>query len=624
MFNRSHKIGWTLSNLSKFEMEALQQLKHNNQIVIKSADKGSSVVIMDRIDYVWEGNRQLSDTNYYIKLNKPIYMDTVPMVQKIINTLYIKKFINVKQKTYLLGSGEPRIRRFYMLPKIHKKPQSWSVPFKIPPGRPIVSDCGSETYQTAKFIDFYLNPLSKLHTSYIKDTFDFVQKIKQIQVPQSAFLFSLDVTSLYTNINSAQGILAVKNVFKKYPNSKRPDKEILQLLDINLNRNDFEFDNQYFLQVKGTAMGKTFAPSYADLFMAEWETEALATCQKRPLHYFRYLDDIWGIWQHSKEDFDHFLATLNSHNPSIQLTATIDPSSIDFLDTTTYKGKNFNEEHRLQVKVFFKETDTHALLFRTSHHPRHTFAGLIKSQLLRFKRICSNQEDFREATKILFSALRDRGYTHTMLRRALRTFSVPRPICLDPIIPIIVTYSYTNLDFVKRLKNNFLFSGGNNIFLKDHKLIAAFRKNPNLGDILVKARLKPLTIPRTRVQAEYFRHYTFVQNQHSKEVFRTQNNTGVHVRNCIYLIKCAQCHIQYVGETGNTLLTRFTQHRHNITKQKNMHIPLVRHFVDHNWTKLRATILESNPIWSVKQRRKIERGWITKLGTLWPGGLNER
>lgn len=182
----------------------------------------------------------------------------------------------------------------------------------------------------------------------------------------------------------------------------RPDKEILQLLEINLTKNDFEFDGQFYLQISGTAMGKVFAPSYANVFMAQWKEGALASCPKRPLHYFRYLDDIWGVWFHTEAEFYQFLDKLNQHRDSIKLPATFNPDSIDFLDTTTFKGPNFGEKRRLDVKVFFKETDSHSLLYTTSYHANHTFAGLVKSQLLRFKRICTRQEDFKVAVKILF------------------------------------------------------------------------------------------------------------------------------------------------------------------------------------------------------------------------------
>lgn len=146
-------------------------------------------------------------------------------MQKIVQRLYEKKFINAKQKSYLIGQAEPRARRFYMLPKIHKEPEKWSKPHEIPPGRPIVSDCSSQTYYTAEYLDFYLNPLSIRHPSYIKDTYDFINKIKQLSIPPDAFLFTMGIDSLYTNIDIAECIQAVKNIFVKYPDSKRPEKE---------------------------------------------------------------------------------------------------------------------------------------------------------------------------------------------------------------------------------------------------------------------------------------------------------------------------------------------------------------------------------------------------------------
>lgn len=163
----------------------------------------------------------------------------------------------------------------------------------------------------------------------------------QIEIPDEAFLFSIDIDSLYTNIDIQEGINSdefSKNIWTK---KKRPDKELIQLLEINLTRNDFEFNGDFYLQVKGTAMGKKFAPAYANIFMAEWESEALSKCVKKPLYYYRFLDDIWGIWHHSEQDFEGFLNTLNGHNASIKLKSTFHKTKIDFLDTTTFKGPNF-------------------------------------------------------------------------------------------------------------------------------------------------------------------------------------------------------------------------------------------------------------------------------------------
>lgn len=43
-----------------------------------------------------------------------------------------------------------------------------------------------------------------------------------------------------------------------------------------------KFNGQYYLQIKGTAMGKRFAPAYANIYMAEWEKTTFEKCRKLP------------------------------------------------------------------------------------------------------------------------------------------------------------------------------------------------------------------------------------------------------------------------------------------------------------------------------------------------------
>lgn len=145
----------------------------------------------------------------------------------------------------------------------------------------------------------------------------------------------MDVESLYTNIETSKGLEAIRECLQKYPDSTRPDGIILELLKINLGRNDFLYGDEWFLQVKGTAMGKRFSPAYANIYMAKWEEEAFQKCTKLPEAYYRYLDDIWGVWNHNREELDQFIQTLNNHHPSIKVKPTIDPKQVIFLDTIT-------------------------------------------------------------------------------------------------------------------------------------------------------------------------------------------------------------------------------------------------------------------------------------------------
>ena len=57
-------------NLTKEQWKGLMELRKNPEIVIKKADKGSAVVIMNTTDYLREGYRQLSDCNFYVKIRE--------------------------------------------------------------------------------------------------------------------------------------------------------------------------------------------------------------------------------------------------------------------------------------------------------------------------------------------------------------------------------------------------------------------------------------------------------------------------------------------------------------------------------------------------------------------------
>lgn len=623
-FKRHFKQHKEKNNLSQNEVKALRDLMHDRNIVIKPADKGSAVVILGRDQYTKEALRQLNNRTHYAKLKEPIYQQTIPAVYAIINSLHTKKFINAKQKQYLLGDTQPRARRFYILPKIHKNPEQWTLPHEIPPGRPIVSDCGSETYRTAEYIDHFLNPLSVRHPTYIKDTYHFIDIVKNLKIPPNSLLFTLDIDSLYTNIDTTAGLTAVKKVFQKYPNKRRPDKELLQLLEINLTKNDFEFDGEFYLQVKGTAMGKKFAPAYANIFMANWEEEALLKCPGKPLHFYRYLDDIWGVWVDSRQELDNFIGILNSHDPSIKVKHTINPQSIDFLDTTTYKGPAFAQNLKLDIKVFFKKTDTHALLFKTSFHPKHTFRSLVKSQLLRFDRICTRPEDFWESVRTLFAALRKRGYSRSFLRQGLKSFRVQKPTNQKEIIPLITNFSTISTILNNKIRNNYKTILEPAALLKNHQIISAYRRNKNLRDFLVNAKLKPLKESKHKPTQEYFHKLKYVRNRVDKTIYKITQNLTPQTSNCIYMIYCNKCGQQYIGETKNSIATRMWQHRYNILHKKYTVTPLVKHFVSHGMRAMRVLGIQSNSTWTDIIRKKNERKWIWRLNTLEPLGLNKK
>lgn len=224
------------------EREIIRELQENKNIVITPADKGSKIVIMDKQQYVREAHRQLANTKYYRPIGESLQKTSQSQIYAIINRLYYKKYITAKQRDFLFGPTSPRERQFYLLPKIHKEPESWPIPHRIPSGRPIVSDCNSATYNVSLYIDHFLGPLSTKHPSYLKDTYHFLEVVRRLVLPSNALLFTIDIESLYTNINTDLGLSTVRNTFRRNPDAQRPDEEVLQLLELCLRCNDFEFN----------------------------------------------------------------------------------------------------------------------------------------------------------------------------------------------------------------------------------------------------------------------------------------------------------------------------------------------------------------------------------------------
>ena len=52
-------------NLKKQEITALRNLQQNQEIVIKPADKGGTIVIQDKSKYIAECKRQLNNPQHY-------------------------------------------------------------------------------------------------------------------------------------------------------------------------------------------------------------------------------------------------------------------------------------------------------------------------------------------------------------------------------------------------------------------------------------------------------------------------------------------------------------------------------------------------------------------------------
>ena len=138
-----------------------------------------------------------------------------------------------------------------------------------------------------------------IYNSYIKHTTDSLNKIGRFDnLPDNTILVTLDVTALYSSIPHNDAIGACKKYLDRRTLSTTSSEDICQLIKFILENNVFSFNDEFFLQVCGTAMGTRMAPCHANIFMAELEDNFLSGYPYKPLAYYRYIDDIFIIWSH--------------------------------------------------------------------------------------------------------------------------------------------------------------------------------------------------------------------------------------------------------------------------------------------------------------------------------------
>ena len=108
-------------NLNPAERETLNALKHDTNINLKKADKGTTSVVLNIEDKIKEGQTQLDNREHYRPLVNPLVQETNLRVQQLISRLYLGNHIDEMTKTWLCQTPQPpHIPIFYTLTKIHK------------------------------------------------------------------------------------------------------------------------------------------------------------------------------------------------------------------------------------------------------------------------------------------------------------------------------------------------------------------------------------------------------------------------------------------------------------------------------------------------------------------------
>ena len=193
-------------------------------------------------------------------------------------------------------------------------------------------------------------------------------------------MITMDVNSLYTNIPHTDGINACRSFLNRHTTDPALISDIPIFIDFILTHNLFKFNDDHYLQIKGTAMGFKIAPAYANISMDAIETLFPSSSPPKSSIYYCYIDDIFLIWPHSIYSLTHFLEHVNNILQNVKFTYECSKTTLPLLDISVQIALNniFTTLHK-------KPADSHSYLHYNRCHPVHIKNSIIYTQFFKIQ-----------------------------------------------------------------------------------------------------------------------------------------------------------------------------------------------------------------------------------------------
>ncbi|CAJ0931129.1 unnamed protein product, partial [Ranitomeya imitator] len=473
----------------------------------------------------------------------------------------------------------------------------------------------------------------------------FLNVIKSIKdVTGDTILVTLDVNNLYTSIKHEKGMQATRLLLEGTNMEPRAINFLMNLLNLVLTENFFLFEDTYFLQVQGTAMGSNVAPPYANAFMSFFESEFVYTniLYKTHCHtWLRYIDDIFCMWVGPLTTLEEFFNQINAIWPELTFTITHDYNQVNFLDTTIIK----ESDGTLSTDLYTKSTDRNSLLLYQSCHPLATKKSIPISQFHRVRKIVSNDNTCKIRLDEMETRFTQRGYPKRLLYDCRQRLGSSDDKVFTHRIPFVHTFHPFAYKLHRKIRKHWSLLQTSYPDIPEFRtpFLPCFRKPSNLRNKLVRADMGSIQRVPRQVFLQTQRKGTFTCLKCSQcanvlkgpRISHPLTGTDIPIRGfftcdsqyVVYAIKCP-CGQIYVGETTQAVKDRISQHKSDIRCGKT-HLPVPNHFhqAGHTIAQLRFLVLEQ--IFSnrrggnrVKRLKLREAFWIHYLQSMEPKGLN--
>lgn len=601
------------SNLSLNEQRAMTKLRNNKELVLRSADKGNGLVLLNSEDYKQKCLNMLQDTSTYTVVEDT--RDHVTMKTVIAFTEKFSNLLREDEQKYLTRF-EARTSNFYGLPKVHKSSKiievsnTEVVTLPCPEDlsfRPIVGGPNSPTHRLSNFIDILLKPYTTEVDSYIKDTTDFLRTLPQT-IEEDIIFISFDVKSMYTNITEELGLKAIEYWLEKCPTllNARFNKEfVMEGIKIILKNNVFYFDGQLYRQLKGCSMGSKVSPTYATLTVGYLEVKLYNRIRSERNEEFasyiqknlkRFLDDIFLVFKARFGPVSYIQNLLNEMDPNLQFTMEQDNNSLPFLDVMVYR-----ENQQIKTDIFYKATDTHNFLRFDSCHPKHTKISIPYSQAKRICLIVSDEQRRDKRLKELEQFFINQKYPKNIIKKGIerarnvdrtQLFTRKEQSTSTQLLPFVRTYNPNNANVGRSIQESLGVLKTDEKWtqkLQNRKFINSYRNSKSLGRILTRSRFDSSVSPDTgsvqkcgdlRCGCCAIINETTCTTFEDGTRFNIRSKMNCSSRNLIYKLNCTGCSRTYIGQTGNTLRKRVTVHRQQVQDSKYRILPVSQHIAD--------------------------------------------
>ena len=324
----------------------LKTLIRDKSVAVVPGDKDSTVVILDRKDYI-EKLQGMIDDGIRDGVYETSSDSTLSDLKKFNDFLY-RHFRKSHPEMYdrmVCSSNQPA--QLYGTAKTHKFADMSKVSLSDLKFRPIISQVGTFTYNAAQEIGNYLKPLIADNDYLINNTQDFASIIKaQPPLGPDEEYVSYDVESLFTNVpihETIDYILDQIYVHKKLP--KLCKRSIFKKFLLKLTcENTFMFNDEFFKQIDGCTMGGPLSVILSNIFMTMLELRVVLPMN--PSFYKRFVDDVFT--RRAKNKPDLLLEKMRNFHPNINFTVEKSPDK--FLDTRLIVKEDGSCETRVYRK----------------------------------------------------------------------------------------------------------------------------------------------------------------------------------------------------------------------------------------------------------------------------------